>query len=162
MFTPIQTKRIEDVQAVLFFPLDLPQQFLTVSMHTWNYSTFQTALVISWIISQDHPDQSAEAKADLASLSKTMKTTPFNPIDLERLDSILDSLDLHRYEDLSVPVNWPPSDCNESNTTPVQFAHALSQFAEHLVEIKLNTDDKQLDSQPTARSPWIPKRGGQL
>lgn len=153
MFTPEQTERIKEVQAILLFPLDKPYQFLSTSMLDWNYTAFQTALTISWLIKGRREGQWVENTEALASISDQLDFGEHAAEDLSVIENYLSSLGLDDYRDVSLPNDWPSYDENNA-FDPDSISQQVSDLASTLINSKPEDTLENLNEVPRPRSPW--------
>jgi hypothetical protein len=153
MFTPEQTERIKEVQAILLFPLDQPYQFLSTSMLDWNYTAFQTALTISWLIKGRREGQWVENTEALASISDQLDFDEHAAEDLSVIENYLSSLGLDDYRDVSLPNDWPSYD-EDNAFDPYSISQKVSDLASTLINAKPEDTLESLNKVPRPRSPW--------
>ncbi|MFG0712698.1 hypothetical protein ACF8O9_07555 [Stenotrophomonas geniculata] len=158
MFTPEQTDRIKEVQAILLFPLDQPYQFLSTSMLDWNYTAFQTALTISWLIKGRREGQLMEHTEALASISDQLDFHEHATDNLNVIENHLSSLGLDDYKGVSLPNDWPPYD-EDNLLDPDSISQQVSDLASTLGNAKPDDMLESFNEAPQTRSPWRSRPG---
>ncbi|AVJ32439.1 hypothetical protein CLM74_06430 [Stenotrophomonas sp. MYb57] len=128
MFTPEQTERIDEVQSILHFPLDRPYQLRSTKMLVWNYTAFQTALTISWLITGRSGEGTAEVAETLTFISGQLSLGKSDEEAPLLAEGDLASLGLRDYETLIASADWLPLE-SARQMNPSLISEAFSQFA---------------------------------